>query len=116
MRGLADVLDLTPRQAILDGAAPGVRQTDPHELLRRLESERPQQHGLGDAEHDGVGADPEREREHGDDAESRMPGQLTDALAQVLRDAIEPREMALVSARVLNPCEECSQCVHINKS
>ena len=44
----------------------------PHEPIRLLERQRPQQHGVDDAEDGGVGAD--AEREHGDDRERERRG------------------------------------------
>ena len=59
---------------------------DLHELLRAVEGERTQQHRVDHAEDDGVGADAERQREHGDGGEAGRLGQHANGVSKVLKD------------------------------
>jgi hypothetical protein len=60
-----------------------------NEPLGLAVGERPEQHAVHDAEDRGVGADAEREREHDRDREGRRLAQAAQAVADVLRQALE---------------------------
>ena len=61
---------------------------DGDEFLRRREWQRLQEHRVDHAEDGGVRADPEREREHGDDGERGMLDELAQAVADVVHHKI----------------------------
>ncbi len=86
---------------------------DQNELARARIRQRPKQHAVDDAEDRGVGADAERQREHGDDREAGRARQSANRVARVLRELVQPlaaphvardfangRDIAEVAARV----------------
>ena len=56
---------------------------DQHQAIRIGVAERPQEHGVDEAEDRAVGADTERQREHGDQREGRRLRQRAQRLPQV---------------------------------
>jgi hypothetical protein len=56
-----------------------------HESLRLRKGQRLQQHGVHDAENGGVRADADRERQHRDNREARVPPQRAYGIAQVVQ-------------------------------
>jgi hypothetical protein len=62
--------------------------------------QRAQEHGVGEREDGGVGADAERERHHRDGGEQRIAAQAAHGVAQVASEVVEPRQAALVADRV----------------
>ena len=79
-----------------------------HQLLGIVVRQRAQQHGVDDAEHHRVGADANREREHGDRREPRRAAHQTRAAAQILEGHVEPRQaraIAIAFLRLFDPAE-----------
>ncbi len=76
-------------------ARPAVIQAD--EPLRLVEGQRLQQHAVDHAEDRGVGADADRQREKGHGAERRAAPQRAQRVAEVARQAGEPRQPSLVA-------------------
>ena len=66
-----------------------------------LERQRPQQHGVDDAEDGGIGADAERERQHRDGGEAGRAAQTSDRVPHVVSDVLQPPERSRVAMQVL---------------
>ena len=66
-----------------------IRAGDADEALGRRVGKRREQNAVHQAEDRGVGADAERQREHGDGREARAAPQHARAEAQVLREGVE---------------------------
>ena len=64
-----------------------VAMTEDDEIVGVRIRQRPQQHGLDDGEHRGVGADAERQRQDGGDREQRLPAEQTNTVPQVVEHA-----------------------------
>ena len=65
--------------------------------LRLLHGQRPQHERVDQAEDRGVGADPQRERHHGDDGEEGIAAHLPRREAAVADEVFEPREAPLIA-------------------
>ena len=61
--------------------------------------QRPEQEGVGEAEHRAVGADADRQGDHGDEREPGAAREHPAAVADVARQILEPGEPALVAQR-----------------
>ena len=73
-----------------------------HELIGIAERQRRQQHGAHEREERRVRADPEGQRERGDDAEPGIPEECTSGISHVARDIVEPAEAERVAAAILD--------------
>src|SRR5204862_3309262 len=88
---------------------------DSYEAIGFVEGQRPQQHGVDDAEDGGVGAD--AEREDGDDGqrERRRPEQRSEAIAKVgeegLHDRVSRGWSLVGRRRTLKGCEALDRTV-----
>src|SRR5688572_4104782 len=69
------------------------------EVVRTRDGQRPEHHGVGQAEHRGVGADANREGEHGKRREARVPPEHPQAVPQVLPHGQSSRRAASGSIR-----------------
>ena len=67
-----------------------VMRGDPHQALRMRIRQRSHEHRVDDAEHGGVQTDPQGKCEHDDDAEPGRAPVQTDAVTDVLEEAIPP--------------------------
>ena len=67
------------------------RAGDEHQPIRVTVLERLQHDPVDDAEYGAVGADPERQRQDGDGGESRRLPEITEGVAQVLRERLHGR-------------------------
>ena len=65
-------------------AAEGAGAVELHQLARILDRQQPQQHLIHQREDGGVGADPQRQRQHDDDREGGRAGQRADGVAEIL--------------------------------
>ena len=81
---------------ILDRRLPQHRQP-----LRLRKRQRLQHRRVHDAEHDGVGADAEGQREDGDGGEAGRGTQRADRVADVLPQLVEPADRTCVALRLL---------------
>jgi len=70
--------------------AGGIDETDLRELGRMGHRQRAQADRVDHLEDGGVGADAERERQDGDRGEPRIPAEEPQAVAQILRQPLEP--------------------------
>jgi hypothetical protein len=70
------------------------------EVARVADGKRPQEHRVGQGEDRCVRADAERQRQHRDRGEHRIAAQGTNAVTQVARQIVEPRQTALVAHRL----------------
>ena len=66
------------------------RQSDRQQLARTWHREGPEQQRIGKAEDRAVRADANRQRHHRDDREARIPREHPAAVAQVLREPLQP--------------------------
>ena len=71
--------------------APSVVGPHEREASRVAIGQRPEHHGVHDAEHHGVDADSQREREQNDDGESRIPSQAARRVANVAQHCLDGR-------------------------
>ena len=81
---------------------------DQHEAPRVGKRQRPEQDGVDDAEDGRVRADPETQREHGDEGEGRRPPQHARAVPHVLRDVLQhgdPAALAVLLAHAADAAE-----------
>ena len=65
-----------------------VEFTERDEILRFLERERPQQNSVEDAEHCGVGPNPERERQNDNRSEQRLFGKNPQSVRKILHNEL----------------------------
>ena len=67
---------------------------DHHESVGFGKRQRAEEHGVHDAEHRRVRADPKRQREQGNDAERRTPRQRSHGVTRVLEQRIASEQAA----------------------
>jgi hypothetical protein len=78
---LGEVSQARRRQGVALRRRTGRPQKD--EPIRVVKRQRPQQHGVDDAEDGGVGADPEPERQERDNGEPRAPAKRAQRIDQI---------------------------------
>jgi hypothetical protein len=73
-----------------------------------LHRERPQKHGIGQAEHGRVGANPDGERKNGDEREAGVGGQHPDAVANIVPECAHIFLLRRTPPeRMFNLCKKC---------
>ena len=66
-----------------------VRVRDQHEIVGAREGQRPQQHGVDDAEDRGVGADADRNRQDREQKKARRPPEGARGVAEILQQPVD---------------------------
>ena len=82
--------------------AAGSATIDLHELPRILDRQRPEEDGVDEAEHGGVGANPDGEGQHGDRREPRAVPTSTHRVPNVLQRLVDPSRASQIPARLLD--------------
>ena len=80
---------------VIRNADAGEPHPELHQFFGLLVGQRLQDHRVHHAEDGGVGADTERQREHGDDGESGAAGENPDGIAAVLQERFHRHSWAL---------------------
>ena len=94
------VFEVRLRYVLLTAAA-GIDLIQPHDVLGLWIGQRPQQDAIDDAEDGGGGANPEPERQDGDDSEPGGAKEDADAVAHIAQEVFEQRRAVLVARLLL---------------